>query len=74
MSFVRSIYRWLTGGKPLAALPIIELRHDLCEACPHRRRGWLRWFCDLCSCTLSRRRTIFNKLAHGDQQCPIKRW
>lgn len=74
MSFIRSIWRWLIGRQPLLSLPVIELRHDICEACPARRRGWWRWFCVACGCTINRRRSIFNKLAHGDQECPVKRW
>ena len=74
MSFIRSVWLWLTGRKPLAPLPVIEVRAMICEGCPARRQSWWRYFCALCGCTLSRRRSIFNKLAMPHEECPAKRW
>jgi len=74
MRFLVSIYRWVVGQKPLVGLPVIEVRHDICSACPAHRRSWWRWFCSQCGCTISRRRSIFNKLAHGGEECPLNRW
>jgi hypothetical protein len=74
MEMIWSLIRWLRGNQPLVSLPVIEVRHMICESCPARRRGWFRFFCDLCGCTLSRRRWPFNKLAMPHEECPIKRW
>jgi hypothetical protein len=70
---MHSLWKWL-WGKPLVGLPVIEIRHMGCQHCPHRTRGWFRWFCNLCGCTISRKRSVNNKLAHGGEECPAKRW
>jgi hypothetical protein len=74
LRFALSVIRWVLGHKPLLPEPVIEVRHLICQSCPARRRGWFRWFCQLCGCTISGRRSIFNKLAMPHEKCPAKRW
>lgn len=50
------------------------MRYSICQSCPHRKKGWFRWFCEKCGCTINGRANRFNKLAHANQECPIGKW
>ena len=74
IKFIRALNRWYRGGKQLLPEAIIEMRHSICQGCPHLKNGWIRSFCKLCSCTISEKETVLNKLAHPCEQCPIGNW
>ncbi len=73
-SFVTSMWLWFRGGMSLAPLSIVRLRWGVCRRCYLMKRGWFRYSCRLCKCTLSIGRHPFNKLAHPCQQCPSGYW
>lgn len=74
LHFLAMLCDWLRHPRVRASRQIIGYRHNLCSICPARRRGWFRWFCGRCGCTISLRRWPFNKLAHLDERCPLHYW
>lgn len=66
---VWTLYRQ-RGGK-LASRELILQRASICEMCtPHfTGKG-----CTLCGCCVNQKETLFNKLAHEDQHCPLEKW
>lgn len=69
LTFLRALLSYKPASKDL-----IEFRHDICESCPARQRSWWRFYCTVCNCTIGTWRWPFNKLAHKNEECPLKRW
>lgn len=64
LASVTELYR-KTGGV-LLPLEQVKERFEICKVCPHfTGRG-----CSLCGCCTNPRKSLFNKIAYGPQECP----
>lgn len=73
ITFIKTMYRWLTGTRMLPKQMIVK-RYNVCKFCDEKQQGWIREYCRECGCTISKRRYTLNKLAHPCQECPLGKW
>ena len=71
--FFRVMLGWIFGNKLLPQV-FINMRMNVCEGCSELRHSRLRSYCGVCKCTVNARRNPFNKLAHGCEECPLRKW
>lgn len=52
----------------------IEQRFNVCQNCDELKQSWLRYYCNICKCTVNSRRNLLNKLVYSGQECPLGKW
>lgn len=72
--FFHLLWRYFRGKIELTAQLFIDSRWETCQHCPYMKRGWFRYFCEKCGCTLGESRSPFNKLAYPCEECPLRKW
>ena len=74
IKFLVAMSQWVGGGFKCLPQAFIDWRWSACNDCEYKKVGCVRTQCTLCKCTVNNKRNPFNKLAHGSQECPIKKW
>lgn len=72
--FLKAFWSWVTGKQKLLPKPLIRFRWEICQQCPLMRRSTFRTYCNVCKCTLSKRRHPFQLLSYPDEACKKGYW
>jgi len=78
--FFKALIKWISQGCKYRSVRQIKKIHNICEKCPHFKRGCGRLkgydACGLCGCNLHPTKKIANKIAWRTEKCPDEppRW
>lgn len=70
--FFKALWWHVNAGMPKSTQEEINNRFNICLSCEYMDRNKSQ--CLMCGCNLSKRKIFLNKLAWGDQECPVKKW
>jgi uncharacterized paraquat-inducible protein A len=71
-TFLKSLFWHIYSGSPKSSQNEINHRFSICSSCEffdHKNSQCLQ-----CGCNINNRKIFLNKLAWGDQKCPINKW
>ena len=77
-NFFKSLWNHIRTGMKKSSTKEIEVRYSICEGCEFfnfkNNQDDISATCDICGCSLSKKRIFMNKLAWKDQKCPEGKW
>ena len=74
-NFAVSLFKHTAKGMPKASQFTINTRFQICYGCDSFDTKNLPLMeCSECGCSISKKKEFMNKLAWGDQKCPLGKW
>lgn len=78
VTFWKSFWNHIITGMKKSSIKEIEKRYSVCEGCEFfnfkNEQEEISATCNVCGCSLSKKRIFMNKLAWKDQSCPEGKW
>jgi ribosomal protein L37E len=71
-TFIRSLLFHIWAGSPKSTSAEILHRHTICMECDQFNHS--KSECNICGCSISKKKRFLNKLAWADQECPLNKW
>jgi hypothetical protein len=71
-TFLKSLFWHIYSGSPKSSQNEINRRFTICSFCEFFDKKNSQ--CLQCGCNVNNKKIFLNKLAWGDQKCPINKW
>jgi hypothetical protein len=71
-TFLKSLFWHIYSGSPKSSQGEIGRRFTICSSCEFFDRKNSQ--CLQCGCNVNNKKVFLNKLAWGDQKCPVGKW